>query len=73
MNTNWECQIFLHQSCSTHTAQVRQLFLKHDQTLKSPHQGDPEGRHKWHRYTEYQYRFITVWIVFTSSRPGLNS
>lgn len=30
INTNWECQIFLHQSCSTHTAQVRQLFLKHD-------------------------------------------
>lgn len=35
INTNWERQIFLHQSCSAHTAQVGQFFLKHDETLKS--------------------------------------
>lgn len=34
--TQRESQVFLHQSCSTHAAQIRQLFLQLDDALKYP-------------------------------------
>lgn len=52
INTNWECQIFLHQSCSTHTAQIGQFFLKHDETLKITKKGDPQRTDTNATYTE---------------------